>query len=508
VVGIGALLFALAACTGSGKGSGTNSSTNAPAPSVAKIVLSAPLGSFDPNQLQLSDQLAVTHLLGGNLTAISAYTGPASKPSLAQDISVSSDQLTYTFTLRPNLKFSDGTALTSADVKADFGYWMGDKASVVAGLVAPISAVTATSPTVVTVQLKSPDPALEDVLSEPNFMIFPASGLQNKATFFKKPISAGQYMYSDISSDGTTSTMVANPNYWGPKPAIQTLQVTTATDESTRLAQIQSGQADLAWSITPSDARAVQKPAFAQFTPLYGQLAVTMNVNDSILKDPRIRNALSLATDRTALRNLVWGTNANEIKPLGGFFPSSDPGYNVNDSVKQDIAGAKALLKGTACENGCTLHYKYHTGQATNEPVGTVLKQQWQAIGVNLVLEPGERSAVNKDLNAGIFQLGKGSFYDYIGNPSGMMTLMLQSDGGPFADFSRYSSPQMDQLIKSYLAASPADQPGILNQVDQLFMTDRPLLILTDYADVTVQRISASIMRESPAGLLDVASAS
>ena len=155
--------------------------------------------------------------------------------------------MVYTFKLRPGLKFSDGTPLVAADVAASFKRYMTDKNNANLGLFASIKTVTAPNPATAVFTLKGPSGSFLTLLAEPNFIISPSAGLADPKTFYLKPISAGQYMISSFTPSQTT--LVRNPNYFGPRRAIPQLQFIYVKDTNTRIIQVRSGQLDFAQNI-------------------------------------------------------------------------------------------------------------------------------------------------------------------------------------------------------------------------------------------------------------------
>ena len=80
--------------------------------------------------------------------------------------------------------------------------------------------------------------------------MFPASGMADTKTFLKNPISAGPYKIQ--TWDGSDITLVKNPNFWGPKPAVNTIKLVTVIDPNTRLVQLKGGELNIADSLSSS----------------------------------------------------------------------------------------------------------------------------------------------------------------------------------------------------------------------------------------------------------------
>jgi ABC-type transport system substrate-binding protein len=469
----------------------------------ATLGFSTNIVSLDPDIASDPEDLAVLHLIGGNLTSLSGYTGSTAVPGLASRVTTSASGLTYSFTLRSGLTFSDGTPLSSADVVATFTRLMTDKGNVNAGLAAPFASVSAPNPRTFVLRLKVRDPGLLDILSEPGFMILPKSAIAKGSSFFNSPVSAGLYRVTSTSPAGTSLTLSANSHYYGGRPAITGLTFTTVADAGTRAAQVQTGQLDVAYDIPPEIARQVKAPARAEYTLLYGDLGVVPNNQNKLLKDVRIRQALSMALNRKQIVDLVLG--GGKVTPLSSYWPSTMPGYDSSISTAPNVAGAKKMLAGTACAKGCKITLMFNTLNPYNAELGVVLRQQWQAIGVTLVLDQEEVSVTSQRNASGDFQMRIGPIYDYLSIPNEMLAGGLQSNGGVFANFSRYKSPAMDALIAKTLQTPLDKQKPLLAQVNKLFDQDRPWITVSVLPLISATRLPASELNVSPTGFLDVA---
>ena len=211
-----ALVVAVSVSDGAAKGTTRAGSTDV---ATASVGFSDPIQGLDPDIATDPAGLAVLHLLGGTLTHLSAFTGVAATPGLARELDHLQGSADADVQLKPNLKFSDGTPLTSADVQATLNRAATDKGNVNAGVISQISSVDAPTPTTVVIHLSAPAPSLTQILAEPGFAISPKAGIAQGADYFKTmPIFAGQYKLDALSTDQIVIS--ANPNYYGSQPAI------------------------------------------------------------------------------------------------------------------------------------------------------------------------------------------------------------------------------------------------------------------------------------------------
>ena len=208
----------------------------------------------------------------------------------------------------------------------------------------------------------------------------------------------------------------------------------------------------------------MSRGARATFTPFYGFFSFVPQDHDKVMKDVRIRQALNYAVDRKQINKIVWSGNP-AVKPLAGFWPTTMPGYQPSIPTAQNIPKAKQWLKGTACANGCTLSLMYNNLHPYNAALAVVLRENFKKIGVNLKLDQVESAVSSKRNSTGAFQMRIGPLYDYLSVPDGMLSYGLKSNGGVFANFSRYNSPKMDALIKKIVSTPLDQQKPLLKQV-------------------------------------------
>src|SRR5207302_1177597 len=230
-----------------------------------------------------------------------------STPSLAESWNESKDHLTYTFTLRKNVKFHDGSPVTAEDVKFSFERYKGASATLLKDKVKDVQIV---SPTQVRFVLKEP---------WPDFMLFygtTASGAGwivpkhyvdrvGEDGFKKAPIGAGPYRVVSFSP-GVEIVLEAFDGYWRKAPNIKRLVMRTMTEETTRAAALKRGEVDLAYLFAGPVAEELRRtPGIKLEAPLLTG-AFWLELPDqwdpkSPWHDRRVRLAACHALDRQAI---------------------------------------------------------------------------------------------------------------------------------------------------------------------------------------------------------------
>lgn len=511
VAAASATLFALSACSSSSStspdtsdGAGASSDAASEAPATFVVGTSASISTLDPNRAVDQAQLQILNLIGGTLTVFNDdYSDVV--PGIAESWEASDDGLTYTFQIVQGLKFSDGTDLTTADVAATLDWVINDEGSWNAGMVAHWASAKQTDDTTVVLTLDSPQPSVLSLLADPEIgTILPASGLGNE-DFYVKPISAGPYMIDSFDPTNGNTTLVLNPNWTGAKPAVPQIEFVYIQDSNTRGVQLKGGAIDLAENIPPNTLDQFTGDVAGSITPAFGGNFLIPNNKNGILTDPKIRRAVSMVIDRQRISDVIWAGGA---KPLYQFWPNTSTLSNPVLPESVDVAGAKELLQGTACETGCEIEFAFMAGMQSTEDLAALLTEDLAQIGITFTpvhVEGGEMGTLQGDFSFGFISSG---LYDYVDRADILLAQGLQSDGGTNALFSGYSSAQMDALIDKAISATGDERTQLMQDVNELFAEDMPLIPLVDWAFVNAHDTTAAQwVSFQPTGWLRVAPA-
>jgi peptide/nickel transport system substrate-binding protein len=224
------------------------------------------------------------------------------------------------------VKFSNGTPMTSADVKFSI-----DKASAAAkgwGYInTAIKSVAAPTPSTVVVTLKYPwAPLLADLSLFSNGIVPANYGGQTETQFYNAPIGTGPFK-SDYWHKGSALKLVRNPNYWQPgKPYLNSVTWTDVPSDNTRELQLKGGQAQIdefpAWS-TVASLKSTPNVAMNLFNSTRTDY-LAFNELRKPFQDVHVRRAISLAVNRAALVKAVLFGNG---KPANSLFPLQVPYY-------------------------------------------------------------------------------------------------------------------------------------------------------------------------------------
>jgi peptide/nickel transport system substrate-binding protein len=314
-----------------------------------------PDGSLEPPLLQSLGALSISHIPGEQLV----YVDKSSKlhPRLAASWAPSNGAKSWTFKLRTDVKFHDGTPMTADDVVATFERLTGPNSQALSSFGGVLSPGGTTKVDASTVKF--------DLDAANGFFPYLLGGMTYQAIVLPKTYQ----MPSDLSKPGDWTahmngtgpfklkenrgqaglSFVANDAYWGGKPSIDAIEYQILEDNA-RVAALRGGQIDLAVQISYDGAR--QLGSGSQILPIgtANHRYLNMNVTKAPFKDVRVRQAIALALGRPQIASGLWGKYAQ----IGNDSPMW-PGYAFTDhSVpqrKQDLAKAKALLKAANATN-------------------------------------------------------------------------------------------------------------------------------------------------------------
>ncbi len=301
------------------------------------------------------------------------------KPGLADKWEIP-DPLTYVFHLHPGVKFHNGTALTSRDVKWTFDSLLGGKIrSTKSAAYRLVDHIDAPDDLTVIFHLKQPFATLLWNLSDGAIGIVPYGTLGEMSDH---PIGSGPFRFVSAEPDKEV-VLERNDNYWGEKARLDRVRFAVVPDMTTRALELRKGSADIAInSLTPDMVVTLEQEPRLAILRGPGTVLQYMGFNyrDPILKDVRVRQALAYAIDRRPMLEYLWrgfAQPAASILPPQSWAYSADvPVYNYDPERAQqllDAAGYPAIA-------GVRFHLTMKTSTDENTRLMVaVLQQQLRA---------------------------------------------------------------------------------------------------------------------------------
>jgi peptide/nickel transport system substrate-binding protein len=479
------------------------------APSTVTVAFADKMASLDPDLAVNVQEINAEGLIGEGLYEFRYGTASTPEPGLAQSASVSANQLKWTFKLRPHLKFSNGTPLTASDVAATLNRDITNKGNIWASFTAPMKSASAPNATTVILSLRKPYPNVKTILAESGFAIVPASAYKqaSSSSYWDHPVSAGPYEMESWNG-GNTAVMVANPNYWGPKPVIHTVRFTTVSDSSTTEAELKTGEIDMADQLPMST-----EPELASTKGLTWKLLETYGIygfalNDTVapFNNVNVRKAVNDAIDRQTMNKLLWHGYA---KPISGFWPSTMTGYDSQLPTAQNLKAAKALLKGTSCANGCNVTITYDPTNGPWAELGSeIAASDLDSIGLHTTIKEVDDTTWNDTVLSGKqYQMGFTYMYDFANIPNGMLEYDALPSSYFKAFYSNWDNPKLSSLILDADESSGASELAAIRQVGNLFEQDQPFLTVATWNDMWAQTVSNKFIDVEPTEQVEIARA-
>ncbi|MEO9180490.1 MAG: ABC transporter substrate-binding protein, partial [Acidimicrobiales bacterium] len=365
----------------------------------------ADIFSLDPTQV--SDNESIWALENIFETMYEATpNGKSLVPWLATGYSVSTNHLSWTFTLRKGVKFSNGHTMTSADVKFSIER-VGAKASnPFAFINTAIKSITTPSPDTVVITTKTPwAPMQADVALFANGVIPNNYAGETAAVFWKHPIGTGPFMVKNWAQ-GSSLSLVKNPYYWQPgKPYLKAVNFVSVPDDNTRQLQLESGAAQVDEFPPFSTISTLQSAANVKvgiYTSSWTQF-LGFNEEFKAFKDVHVRRAISYAIDRKALIAAVLyghGTVANsQVTPALWDYDASTPGIQFN------LTKAKAQMAQSKSPKGFAVKLLVGSGNTNENSLGQIVQAELKPLGIKVTLQEVSGASENTMQQNSQFQM-------------------------------------------------------------------------------------------------------
>jgi peptide/nickel transport system substrate-binding protein len=200
-----------------------------------------------------------------------------------------------------------------------------------------------------------------------------------EAEFARNPVGTGPYSVSEWIS-GTQIKLVAFDNYFNGVAKTPNLIYKFIPEASNRVIELETGDVDVALNLASSDIARVRDMENADIVmvPSYRYTTLTMSMKDEVLKDKRIREALSYAIDKPLLVDAIYGESADV---LNGVMPTNAIGFKEMEPAEYNPEKAKALLAEAGYGNGLILEFQVDPGSEYLD-IAEIVQSMWQDVGV------------------------------------------------------------------------------------------------------------------------------
>ena len=551
VAGVGAAALGLAACGGSKSGSTATSGTasSAAGSSTGSINTAGFTVQYGSNPETLDP--ALNSAVDGGNTVITVFEtlliineNNEAVPGQAESWTTSEDGLTWTFTMRDGLKWSDGSELNAKDFEYSFKR-MADPdtaapyAETCLGMIDGFEEAAGfpdkdgnptVEPNLDALNVKASDDGktLTIVLGYPcsyfdKIAAFAAMSPVQKATveangdaWCTSPdtyVCNGPYMITEWTPSERI-VLTKNPNYVGgwdnSKIVSDSITLLLLEDSSASYAAYNSGEAvlikDVPTDEIPSLTKAEDGGDFYVDTIL-GTYYVSLNLKRDAFQDVKVRKALNLAIDRDYVANTIMQgtyTTADSIVGPGivdenGYFHDNGNAPYISADYEANLAEAKKLLEEAGYPNGegfPTIEYSCNDA-GYHVPLAEYLQQAWGDLGITLTISKMEWSSFTAARRAGEYDVARNGWVMDYNDPSNMLDLFCSGNGN---NDGKYSNPDFDAAIDASRVADSAEHFAQLHKAEDILMEDMGCLPIAYYNDYWLQSSSLKGTWHSPYG--------
>ncbi len=420
-------------------------------------------------------------------------------PDIAASMpTISADGLTYTFHLRTDVKFSDGTPVTANDFQYSWNRaanpatnsptapeYLGDIAGVndvLSGKATQISGVKVIDNYTLQVMINSPESYFLYKLTFPASFVVEKSNINSGANWWKTPVGTGPFKVKEWKYQ-TDFKLARNDLYYGDLPKIAEIDMTLNSTTSD-MDLFETGKVD--FTGPPAEYYdQIMDPAgpFYQYLSKSPSLSVDyvgFNCKEAPFNDPDIRQAFCLAIDKDTIVDLTYRNMAQKAE---GILPVGIPGYNSNlTGLDYDVSKAQVLIKASSYGSAANLPTITLTiageGGSTSQEIQALVYQWQQNLGVNVQVRELDPQIYYNELSQEVDQMySTGWIADYP-YPQDFLDILFSSGSG--YNYGGYSDPQFDALIQQ--ANGESDQTkafALYQQAEQLMINDAACLPLT-----------------------------
>lgn len=421
---------------------------------------------------------------------------------------ISSDGLTYTFTLKDGIKYWDGKPATASDIEflcevmADPNYdgqedistadiqgfdaYKNGSATSISGIKVVDGKTiqfTLTTPNATTLWTLGQLPLMEKAYYGAGFKKGNVKTVEDKLA---QPMGTGQYKFASYDPS-TGLKLTANDSYFKGAPKIKNVEL-SVTAQGQELQRVKAGEVDMEADATCSEdnVASLKQAGFinAYYYPINAYGMIQWNLQDPKYSDARVRQALAYALDRAAVVKQVYGQYAkvsNVPLPMGSWGYSTD-GTN---SYAFSIDKAKALLK----EAGWTINFSTQklekdgkpfvidftakSGNAVTDAMLPVMKEDYAKLGIDVNIENADFSTMLKGYNAG--KLDACFMGQTLTTPDPDTSMLFMTSGTQ--NFYKYSNKDLDALYQQELRATDnTKRKAIFVKINKVLNSELPEL--------------------------------
>lgn len=482
------LLFVLAGCSKSTSESDLNQS-------VVRIGIAQDFDSLDPHHMQAAGTKEIL------FNVFEGLVKPTSDgnivPAVASMVTKSDDDLVYTFTIRDNVKFHDGKAVTAKDVLYSFNRRMDGKDS--AAKLASLSVIKSVEADANKVIITLSQPSNEFLAAVMNVYIIP-EGYGNQESF---PIGTGPYRFSKRVFQDSLE-LVCFDEYWGTPGKTDKFVFRILESSDALVLALQSGAVDVVSHLTSDQTKQLDSNQFEILTGSMN-LVQALYLNNAVkpFDNLLVRQALCYAVDRKAVIDLAF--DGYGIILGTSMFPSFSKYYvdELTNYYQYNPQKAKDLLKEAGYPNGFSMTITVPSNYTPHVNTATVIAEMLRAVGINASIQLVDWGTWLEEVYT------KRNYQSTVtGVSSDNMTArkLLERFGSTVGNnFTNYNNPQYDMILQKALnEADDSVQTELYKNLERNLTENAANVYIQDMADLVAVKKDIKGLTFYPLYVLDI----
>lgn len=487
--------------------------TTAPAKSEAKDMTLIFAQGADPRSLDPAyfDDGESSKVAGNIFEGLLKYKSDSTdlEPCLAESWEVSSDAKEYTFKLRQNVKFHDGTPFNAdavkfsverqlpPNVKEDMPY-----ASFTFG---PVEKVEKVDDYTVKFFLKEPyTPFLANLAMTQAAPIVSPEGVKKFGDkFVENPVGTGPFKFVKWDK-GQSITLERNEEYWGGKAKASKVVFKFTKENSVRASELMTGAVDMIDGIDPNDVKKLEDSKMQVFKDKGMNINyLCFNTSRAPFNDPKLREAVTRAINRDELVKFLYQGYADVATSV---MPNFIPGYNKDvKPYDYDVEKAKALLKEAGKENLKIKIISYSNPRPYNPVNGQKLAEAVQnylsKVGITATIDIYPWTEYKPKIDQGEGDL---AFYGWIGDngdADNFLSLLDSKEIKSTLNSAKYANPEVDKLLAKARSLPNGDERNKAYQdMQALVLVDAPWVPISHALTLTAASPKIKNFKFHPTG--------
>jgi len=526
-----ALSAVIAGCGGSNEAAPANTQTadsnaaksESKVPQVLRINIHQEPATVDPGIAEDNVSGGITRATFDGLTRLDKDAKPMN--SVAQDVKVSEDGLTYTFTLRDS-KWSNGEPLTAHDFEfawkraldpktaSNYAYQLyyvknGQKFHTGKGTADEVG-VKALDDKTLEVKLENPTPYFLELTAFYTYYPVSKKVVEANPNWAKEAAThVGNGPFKMTAWEHKSKIVLEkNENYWDKDNVkLEKIEMAMIEDENTELSMFENGELDWAGqplSQLPTDAIPALKDAGTLVIhPKATMYWYKFNTEKAPFNNAKIRKAFAYAVNRQEIVDNI--TQAGQV-PAMGLLPQTMAVKPEGYFKDNDVETAKKLLEEGMKELGITelppITLSYNTVER-HKKIAEAVQDQWKkALGVDVKLANKEMKVHLEDMHQGNYQIGRLGWNADFNDPINYMEMYRDKDGGN--NDTRWENARYKELIiQSAKETDPEKRKALFAEAEQIFMDEMPVIPIFNDVDVWAQSDKVKGVQVDGLGFVD-----